>query len=657
MLADRGRRTSRLRVSHAFHSPLMEPMLEEFRSVVAGFDPAAPAVPVVSSLTGDLAGAEELCDPGYWVRHVREPVRFADAVTTLTGRGAATFVEIGPGGVLSAIAQDSLPGSGTAVTVPVLRGDRSEDVAVVTALAALHVRGVRADWAAVFDGTGVTRVDLPTYAFQHRRYWPGAGAARGDVRSAGLGAAGHPLLGAAVAFPDGAGALLTGRLSASAQPWLADHTVAGTVVLPGTALLELAVRAGDEVGCTAVEELTLGAPLTLPTGGTVAVQVRAGADDGSGRRPVTVHARPGDTGEWTEHATGTLTTAAPEPVRFDATTWPPAGAAELDVEGCYERFADAGFGYGPVFRGLTAAWQDGDTVYGEVALPEQADGAADDAARFGLHPALLDAALHAALLTGDGTGGLPWAWEDVTLHATGATALRVRLEPADGGGLTVAVADPGGQPVATAGRLLARPVDPAALGTGAAVRDALFRLDWTPVTPSAGAETVPFAVLGAAGDPVTDALADGRTRYDSLDALLADAADAAVTGAGVAPVPATVLAAVPAVPAADTPRDVRSRVDATSTCSSGGRPRTGSPGPGSCSSPAAPSRPATSPSISPPPRCGGWSAPRRPRTPVRSACSTSTRPPTPPRPVTWPAHRPSTSRSSPSAAARSSPPA
>ncbi|MYW71103.1 polyketide synthase dehydratase domain-containing protein, partial [Pseudonocardia sp. SID8383] len=284
------------------------------------------------------------------------------------------------------------------------------------------------------------------YAFQHRRYWPGATAAPGDVRSAGLGAAGHPLLGAAVAFPDGAGALLTGRLSASAQPWLADHTVAGTVVLPGTALLELAVRAGDEVGCTGVEELTLATPLTLPTaGGAVTVQVRAGADDGSGRRPVTVHARPEGSDEWTEHATGTLTTLAPGPVRFDATTWPPTGAAELDVEGCYERFAEAGFGYGPVFRGLTGAWRDGDTVYAEVSLPDP-DTTAEDAARFGLHPALLDAALHAALLTGDGAAGLPWAWEDVTLHAAGATALRVRLAPAtDGGGLAVAVADPEGR--------------------------------------------------------------------------------------------------------------------------------------------------------------------------------------------------------------------
>ncbi|MFD8923458.1 type I polyketide synthase, partial [Streptomyces sp. NPDC059569] len=163
-----GRKVTRLRVSHAFHSPLMEPMLDEFRAVVEGIGFAEPEIPIVSTLTGRLASAEELASPEYWMRHVRESVRFADAVDTLVGEGVTLFVEVGPGGTLSALGQESAP---DAAFVPVLRGDRPEAVAATTAAGQLHVRGVRVDWQPFFGGRGAQWLDLPTYAFQRERYW------------------------------------------------------------------------------------------------------------------------------------------------------------------------------------------------------------------------------------------------------------------------------------------------------------------------------------------------------------------------------------------------------------------------------------------------------------------------------------------------------
>ncbi|MYZ40741.1 polyketide synthase dehydratase domain-containing protein, partial [Streptomyces sp. SID4917] len=281
--------------------------------------------------------------------------------------------ELGPDGVLSGMAQESVPEG--ALTVPVLRKDRAEETSAVTALAQLHVSGALVEWPVLFAGTGARPVDLPTYAFQHRWFWPTASSAGArDVRAAGLGSAEHPLLGAAVELAEGEGVLFTGRLSAQSHPWLADHAVMGRVLLPGTALLELAFRAGDEVGCDRVEELTLAAPLTLPGEGAVQVQVRVGVADDKGRRPLAVHSRPdaADERSWTQHAMGVLTTGAHEPVGFAATQWPPPNAEKLDVERCYERFAELGFTYGPVFQGLRAAWRRDGEIFAEVSLPEGA---------------------------------------------------------------------------------------------------------------------------------------------------------------------------------------------------------------------------------------------------------------------------------------------
>ena len=528
-----GRKTRRLRVSHAFHSPLMDPMLEDFRAVVEGLTFQTPRIPVVSNLTGQVVTGDELCAPEYWVRHVRETVRFADGIAAVRDQGVTAFVELGPDGVLSAMAAESLPAE--ALTVPLLRKDRGEESAALAALSRLHVNGVGVDWAGLFEGTGARRVDLPTYAFQRERFWPSPSVRAGDASGLGLVSAEHPLLGAAVELAGSEGMLFTSRLSLRTHPWLADHVVMGRVLFPGTAFVELAIRAGDEVGCDHLEELTLAAPLVIPEQGAVQVQVELGAPDESGRRAVTVYGRLAESGNgpWVEHASGFLAEEVGEVAAFDATAWPPAGAEPLDVEDCYERFVDLGFDYGPVFQGLRAAWRGSDgEVFADVALPEETetDG-------FGLHPALLDAGIHAAGLDGVqvvSRSGLPFSWQGVALHAVGASTVRVRLSQGPDGAMAIAVADTAGDPVATIGSLVTRPVPAEQFDDAGGTRDSLFHLDWTPVpvaTPSDLRNTVSLGRPGALG------LSDTDGGYADVSSLVDVVAGGEVSVPGVVLVP------------------------------------------------------------------------------------------------------------------------
>ncbi|WP_408607370.1 type I polyketide synthase [Kitasatospora mediocidica] len=485
-LAEQGSRVKRLTVSHAFHSSLMDGMLEEFGEVAAGLVYEEPRIPVVSNLPGEA----DLTSPSHWVRHVREEVRFADGVRALAAEGVTTFLELGPDGVLTALVQDVVEGVGF---VAALRRGRPEGVAVLSAVGEVWARGVAVDWSSLVAGG--RRVELPTYAFQRERFWLAGSPVSGDAGSLGLMGVDHPLLGALTLLPESGGVLGAGVWSLDAQPWLADHVVAGTVVVPGAALVELVVRAGDEAGAGVVEELVIEAPLVLAERGGVRVQVVVGGADDSGRRPVSVHslAQGAEAGSpWTRHVSGFLVERA-QPAGFDLSVWPPEGAQEVDLSDFYDRRALAGLEYGPVFQGVRAAWRRGGEVFAEVALP---DGQQPEL--FGLHPALLDAALQSTSLLVAGEGvKLPFSFGDLALHAVGADALRVCAVAAGPDTLSLQIADGSGAPVATVGSMVLRTLPDDALSANRSpLRDSLFRVEWTALALPDSTAALSSVVLG-----------------------------------------------------------------------------------------------------------------------------------------------------------------
>ncbi|WP_341720664.1 SDR family NAD(P)-dependent oxidoreductase [Micromonospora sp. FIMYZ51] len=535
-----GRRTRWLKVSHAFHSPLMEPMLDEFARVVDALSLAPPRIPIVSNVTGALLSADEVCDPAYWVRHVRQPVRFADGVATLTGEGVSTLLEVGPDRVLTALAQDCVDArdtaSGGATARPACictsRAKQPEVETLVGAVAQAHVHGVAIDWPAWYAGSGARRVPLPTYPFQRSRYWPDASVVgRAAALPAGLGATGHPLLSGWVASASGSEVLFTGELSQAGHPWLAHHAVADTVLFPGTGFVELALWAGGHLGYLALDELAIQSPLMIPERGTVQVQVVVGADD-EGRRPVTVFSRTDAAADWSRNAEGQLTAEPESPPAEDVLPrpWPPVDAEPVDLDGFYEGLAESGFDYGPTFRGLTAAWRRGDEVLAEVALPDETIG---EAAGYAMHPALLDAALHAlAFRTSETwTGGprLPFLWRRVTLSQRGRANLRVRITDAGSDAVAITIADDAGQPVAAVDALVVREASTAHLRRAGGQPGSLYRLEWTPSPVTGSGEIISrrWAVIGADDSGYGEL---PPQRYPDLAALRAE-----VGATGVAP--------------------------------------------------------------------------------------------------------------------------
>ncbi|AQW47776.1 type I polyketide synthase [Streptomyces violaceusniger] len=566
-----GRRARLIDVDYASHSAQVDEIAEELHELLAGVKPVPGHVAFYSTVTGARMDTSGL-DTDYWVTNLREQVRFADAVQALLNDGHRVFIEASTHPVLTIGMQETFEEAGVdAVTVPTLRRDHGGPDQLARSVAQAFTAGVAVDWTRWFPADPAPRaIDLPTYAFQRERYWlDGAGGPGGDPADLGLTSAGHPLLGAAVELADGTTHVLTGRLSARSHPWLAEHVVAGAVLAPGAVLVEWALRAADEVGCGEVEELALQVPLALPESGALRVQVVVGAAAEDGRREVRMYSRPdrldgpgqalaldsGPDAGWVCHAVGVLAPAAEEPAPVEGLggVWPPRGAEPLDVGAFYEQVMAAGYGYGPAYQGLTAAWRHGRDVLAEVALPDAAGGRDG----FGIHPALLDAALHPSLLMDrpegqedDGKVWLPFAWNGVSLWATEAATVRVRLSrDEERQSLRLTVADTVGAPVLTVDSLVTRPAATDRLRAAGAARtvDGLFTLDWTPL-PVPATAPLPTSVVGEGGwvvlgedrlglaEPVAAGVSpDATVCHPGLEALIA-AVDAGE------PAPAVVLA-------------------------------------------------------------------------------------------------------------------
>ncbi|RZQ63966.1 SDR family NAD(P)-dependent oxidoreductase [Amycolatopsis suaedae] len=485
-----GLRAKLMPADRATHCAAVESLAGDLGELLAPVRPRAGEVPFYSTVTGGPLGTAEL-DADYWYRNMREPVAFRSTVERLAADGHRCLVEMSPHPVLTGYAEDTLDDAGVAgVVTGTLRRDDGGMRRLLESAAHLWVNGVAVDWTPALAGG--SPVDLPTYPFQRQRFWPAPHTRAGDAAGLGLAAANHPLLAGTVELAGEGGVVLTGRLSLETHPWIGDHRLRDQALLSATGFVELLVRAGDEVGCDRVADLTLTAPLPLPERGGVRIQVRVDAADEDGTRAVTVHSRPdGEDGErWTEHATGVLAPGMSDADPAFTGEWPPPGATEIDLSGFYETVAESGYGYGPVFRGLRRAWSRDGEVFAEASLPEDAD-----ADGFGLHPALLDAATHAILVAGFDVpaGALPFSWQGVSLHATGARALRVRLTGTGDATVSLLAADPAGAVVVSADAVVLRAAPDAAPVTEPS---SLYTVDWEPVTtpaPASGRTSVLLA--------------------------------------------------------------------------------------------------------------------------------------------------------------------
>lgn len=528
-LESEGVRAREIPSTVASHSDKVERLRGETIELLSPIEPHSSEVAFYSTVTGELLDTAQL-DGEYWYENMRRPVRFEQVTRALLAEGLRTFVEVGPHPVLSVALQetidDALGQETEAVAVGSLRRNDGGMTRFFSSLAELWVAGTDVDWSAALAVADTGQTRLPLYAFQGERYWlEDSASGDSDVGAAGQISIEHPLLVAAVALAQGEGFIFTGRLSRAVQPWLSDHVLGGVPMVPGTTFLELALCAGGHVGCEHVRELRLDTPLVLPEKGDVQVQVSVGEPEADGSREIGIYSRVdlnGEQqlqGEWTSHASGTLTAQAPAGGEAPSTTWPPEGAESLEVEELYDHLASNGYDFGPSLQGLRAVWRRDQEVFAEASLSEEE---VIDVTRFGVHPALFAAILQPISADSEGLR-VPHIWSDVALHGAGAASLRIHFSPIDSEVFSLSVGDGNGAPVLS-GSLTVRETSAQGIArAGLATRhESLFSLNWVPVGPSTQPHPRKIAVLGRERGSLTQALSSAGLdveTYEDLDSL------------------------------------------------------------------------------------------------------------------------------------------
>ncbi|MBM7086592.1 type I polyketide synthase [Micromonospora humidisoli] len=526
--AAEGARTKRFPADFPSHSPQVAAIRDEMLTALAGISPRPGTVPLLSTVTGDWLDTSTM-DAGYWYDNMRRPVEFSSAVRALADAGHGVFVEVSAHPVLIGPLRDNL--GEAAVVAGTLRRDAGGPAQFHRSFAELHVQGVAVDRAYPFAGSGARPVRLPTYPFQQERYWHMAGGRSREAGGLGLRATDHPLLGVAVPVAGSAETLFSSRLSRAAVPWLTGHTVAGQPVVPSAALLELAVRAGDEVGANVVGELRVVAPLVLPARGGLHLQVRVGPPDERQARQVTVHARPED-GEvsWRLHAEGELGVRAALDVTPDR-QWPPDDAVEIPSDEVHERCSCADVRYEPQLHAVTAAWTvpGSSTVHAELTLPA---GLVDEVSPYATHPVLVEAVAQAARLATPGGARVVAGWRGWQVHAVGATTVRARVTPTPDGAFRAVLTDLAGRVVATLDALRFAELDPVALSrAGDRAHDALLHLGWEAIELPAPATPTTWAVLAPEAPDRPETLVRALAGVAGADAVRYDCRSAAAGGA------------------------------------------------------------------------------------------------------------------------------
>ncbi len=561
---ERGVRCQRLPVSHAFHSPLVEPMLDAFERVVAGLRLAAPRLRLISNLSGALAVGDEIRQAAYWRRHVREPVRFADGVRSLAALRPEVCIEIGPQPALLALLA---AGFDTVLPerVASLRKGRADREQMLDALASLYLEGAEIDWRAVQAGQTRAPIELPTYPFQRERHWFSARpmASAGQPRGR---ATGHPLLGVRLRSATEQ-SIYEGHIGADAPRYVAQHRVQGQVVLPATAYLELllaaaADRFGADADAGVVEHITLQTAMRLADGPaaarTVQLLLDAPRDGAVAARLCSLPEEAGDSEEWTCHVTARL----PLPGAADAA---PAKAAPglddarrqcvhpVDGDAFYAGLAQRALVFGPAFQSVRRLWRGAGQALGEVALHADLE---PERSAYRLHPVLLDGCLQvlAAALSDETDDALflpmsigRYRWRG---RAAGACWAHVVADPAFTGEtrraeLRVFDADGGLIAELLDVRLKRASADTLGRQGERALDDCLYQVAWraVPAVADAPPEALPVAAMAAAAAAAVEPLraAVGLEAFDTglprLDRLCAEFIVQALQRMGWAPAP------------------------------------------------------------------------------------------------------------------------
>ncbi|WP_454560914.1 acyltransferase domain-containing protein, partial [Mycobacterium haemophilum] len=457
-------RARRISVDYASHTRHVEPVRDKLMESLTSLPVSGSDIELFSTVTGERVDASSLT-AAYWYENLRQTVKFADAIRTATAAGINTFVEVSPHPILTLNIEQTVGcGQSTldeSLVVGSLRRDEDEGAAILRAAGELFVHGAHIDWATTFIGRNARQIDLPTYAFQRSQYWLPNRPAASDPEHLGLSKLDHGILRAVLEEPDHGALVLTGQLCVHEQPWLSDHTVHDATFMPATAFVDLALRAGYEAGCEIVDELIVTQPLAV-THTPTQLQVRVTGTSETSRH-MTIHSRQGDL--WVRHAEGIVSSRSnDDPTVNNSQIWPPPNALALEIDEPYAHLAACGYHYGPSLRTLRHVWRRGEELYAHIKLSDDADPS-----DFEIHPAFLDAGLHAVLLqqTLEDSADpairnppvMPFTWDTIVLHASRAKEGWARILVGEGSNsISVEIADGAGRPIISIRSLMLRPV-------------------------------------------------------------------------------------------------------------------------------------------------------------------------------------------------------